>query len=83
MGCMDQGRLKETQVLNPSAWNAHLYIYIYIWADCFSWCTTPWTLVFGILVSKCLHADPTLLKVFTLHLFFPTFLFIILALFLM
>jgi len=31
MGCMDQGRLKETQVLNPSAWNAHLYIYIYIY----------------------------------------------------
>jgi hypothetical protein len=54
MGCMDQGRLKETQVLNPSAWNAHLYIYI--WADCFSWCTTPWTLGlwhFGVKMPTC------------------------------
>lgn len=54
MGCMDQGRLKETQGLNSSAWNAHLYIY--------GLTVSPGLphhgLVFGILVSECLHADP-------------------------
>jgi len=47
MGCMDQGRLKETQGLNSSAWSAHLYIY--------GLTVSPGLLhhglVFGILVS--------------------------------
>jgi hypothetical protein len=78
MGCMDQGSLKETQGLNPSAWNAHLYIYIY------GLTVSPGLLhhglVFGILLSKCLHADPLSgLMVCTLHPFFPTFSLIILC----
>jgi hypothetical protein len=79
MGCMDQGRLKETQGLNSSAWNAHLYIY--------GLTVSPGLLhhglVFGILVSK--HADPLSgLKRFALCTFSsPLFSMIILSLFLM
>jgi len=83
MGCMDQGRLKETQGLNSSAWNAHLYIYI--WSDCFSWFATPWTSSlwnFGVKMPTCWSTLWTQ-KVCTLHLFFPTFSMIILSLFLM
>jgi hypothetical protein len=81
MGCMDQGRLKETQGLNPSLLGMHTYIYgLTVSSGLLHhglvflafWCQNAYML-FNSLDSK----------VCTLHLFFPTFSLIILALFLM
>jgi hypothetical protein len=71
MGWMDQGRLKETQGLNPCAWNAHLYI----WSDCFSWFGTPWTSLWHLSVKMptcwstlwTLHSAPFLPHFFIDH----------------